>query len=95
MVYFASVSLEAGERTRAALLLTMRSLAYYDDARAAWVADAGEFEGLSGASAQDIRARATFTISDDWVSPVGWPSRVERMPAASCQGRYRSEGRPW
>jgi beta-glucosidase len=48
----------------------MRALAYFDDAKAAWVAEAGDFEVLVGASAQDIRAQAGFKLTADWLEPV-------------------------
>jgi len=34
------------------------------------VAEAGEFEVLVGASSADIRARARFTLTADWLHPV-------------------------
>jgi len=64
---FAKVSLETGETRTVSLTLDMRALAYYDDARAAWLAEAGEFEVLVGASSADIRARAAFTLTADWL----------------------------
>jgi beta-glucosidase len=64
---FAKVALEPGETQTVRLSLDMRSLALYDDARAAWLAEAGEFEVLAGASSADIRARANFTLTADWV----------------------------
>jgi beta-glucosidase len=68
---FAKVALEPGETQTVSLSLDMRALAYYNDARAAWVAEAGEFEVLVGASSADIRARASFNLSDNWVGPTG------------------------
>ena len=68
---FAKVELQPGETATVTLPLEMRALAYFDDAKAAWVAEAGEFEVLVGASAQDIRARARFTLTADWLEPVG------------------------
>jgi beta-glucosidase len=44
--------------------------AYYDDLAREWIAEAGEFEILVGASSQDIRARATFTLT----ATTRWPS---------------------
>ena len=67
---FARVSLKPGETSTVTLQLDMRSLAYFDDALAAWVADAGRFEVLVGRSARDIRASATFTLTADWRQPV-------------------------
>ena len=71
---FAKVALEPGETRAVTLPLDMRALAYYDDAKAAWVAEAGEFEALVGASSADIRARAGFSLSANWVEPTS-PAR--------------------
>jgi beta-glucosidase len=46
------------------LSLARDALAYYDDLAHEWVAEAGEFEVLVGASSQDIRGKATFTLTD-------------------------------
>ena len=67
---FAKVQLEPGERKTAKLSLARDALAYYDDSTHDWVAEAGEFEVLVGASSQDIRARATFTLT----ATTRWPS---------------------
>ena len=68
---FAKVELQPGESATVTLPLAMRALAYFDDAKAAWVAEAGDFVVLVGASAQDIRAQARFTLTADWLDPVG------------------------
>jgi beta-glucosidase len=60
---FAKVQLEPGERKMATLSLGRDALAYYDDLTHEWVAEAGEFEILVGASSQDIRATATFVLT--------------------------------
>ena len=60
---FAKVSLEPGERATVTLSIGREALAYYDDGARCWVAEAGEFEVLVGASPQDIRATATFTLT--------------------------------
>lgn len=67
---FTKAALEPGETQTVRLPLDMRALACYNDARAAWVAEAGEFEVLVGASSADIRARARFTLTADWLHPV-------------------------
>lgn len=67
---FAKLDLAAGESRSLQLTLDMRSFAYFDETRAAWVAEAGEFEIRVGASSQDIRQRATVTLSSDWVQRV-------------------------
>jgi beta-glucosidase len=60
---FTKLALQPGETQTAVLDFNLRSLAYYDDSRRAWVAEAGEFEVLIGRSSADIRARARFTLS--------------------------------
>ena len=61
---FAKVSLEPGETETVTLALNRESLAYYDDAERAWTVEAGEFEVLLGTSSQDIRATASFTLTE-------------------------------
>jgi beta-glucosidase len=60
---FAKVQLEPGERKTVTLSLGREALAYYDDLARAWVAEAGEFEVLVGASSRDIRATSSFTLT--------------------------------
>jgi beta-glucosidase len=67
---FAKVALEPGETRTVTLALGMRALAFFDIARAAWVAEPGTFEVLVGASSQDIRARASFRLEAEWREPV-------------------------
>ena len=61
---FAKVHLEPGEHKTVTLSITREALAYYDDLAHAWVAEAGEFEVLIGASSRDIRATATFALTE-------------------------------
>ncbi len=61
---FAKVQLEPGERKTVTLSLERSALAYYDDQMHKWVAEAGEFEVLVGASSQDIHAVASFMLTD-------------------------------
>ncbi len=68
---FVKLFLEPGETRTVRVALDMRALAFFDDARAAWVAEAGDFEVLVGASATDIRTRAVTKLEADWVHPVG------------------------
>jgi beta-glucosidase len=67
---FAKVALEPGETRTVRLTLGMRSLAFFDEAAMAWVAEPGRFELLVGASSQDIRARASFRLTGPWSEPV-------------------------
>jgi beta-glucosidase len=64
---FARLELEPGATATTRLTLDMRSFAYFDDQRDAWVADAGEFEILVGASSDDIRLCASVTLNSEWV----------------------------
>jgi beta-glucosidase len=68
---FAKLALQAGETRTVTLPLAMRALAWFDEARAAWVAEPGTFELLVGASSEDIRARASFRLTAEWSEPVG------------------------
>ena len=67
---FAKVRLQPGETRTVRLSLGMRALAFFDAARKAWVAEAGAFEVLAGASARDIRLRAGFELDAEWVEAV-------------------------
>src|SRR3989454_6027769 len=67
---FTKVQLEPGERKTVTLSIARDALAYYDDLAREWVAEAGTFEVLVGASSQDIRATATFALTES----SHWPS---------------------
>lgn len=66
---FAKVHLEPGECKMVTLSIGRSALAYYDDSLHQWVAEAGEFDVLVGASSRDIHALATFTLknSSSWL----------------------------
>jgi beta-glucosidase len=68
---FAKLTLQPGQTGTARFTLDMRALAWFDATRNAWVAEAGEFDVRVGASSQDIRQRASFTLTGEWVEPVG------------------------
>jgi beta-glucosidase len=67
---FAKVQLEPGERKTVTLTLARDALAYYDDLAHEWVAEAGAFEVLVGASSRDIRATVAFTLT----ASSRWPA---------------------
>lgn len=56
-----------GESQTLTLALDARSLASFDPALSAWVADAGEYQVKLGASSRDIRQTAAFTLGKDTV----------------------------
>ena len=61
---FAKVELAAGETQTVELELDRRALSFYDPDEKSWVAEAGEFEVLVGASSRDLRQRASFWLAD-------------------------------
>jgi beta-glucosidase len=61
---FAKVELSPGETQTVTLKLTCESLAYYDDAKKIWMAEAGEFQVLVGSTSRDIRGRVAFTLTE-------------------------------
>jgi beta-glucosidase len=48
------------------LTLDIRALAYYDDTREAWVADAGDFDLLVGTSSADLPRTARVRLTREW-----------------------------
>jgi beta-glucosidase len=66
---FAKVYLDAGQAQAVQLTLDMRSLAYFDDAQQAWVAEAGDFELLVGQSSADLPLRTRFALAAPWREP--------------------------
>ena len=67
---FAKVSLQPNETQNVTLTLDMRALAYFDDARAAWVADAGDFDLLIGTSSVDLPRTARVRLVREWTEPA-------------------------
>jgi beta-glucosidase len=72
---FAKIALAPGETGTVSLTIDRSALAYWDDSEHAWVAEAGEFESLVGSSSQDIRVRATFTLTETVI--FGGPAKAE------------------
>jgi beta-glucosidase len=71
---FAKVALAPGETKTVTLTLDQAALAFWDDAKHAWVAEAGAFEALIGSSSQAIHARAEFRLSGTAV--FGGPAKA-------------------
>lgn len=59
---FAKVSLKPGETKTVSFSLDSRAFSYWDPAHGNWVAEAGDFEILVGASSQDIRLKKTIQL---------------------------------
>ena len=67
---FAKVTLQPNEVQDVTFTLDMRALAYYDDTRAAWVADAGDFDLLIGWSSADLSRQARVRLTREWTQPI-------------------------
>ena len=67
---FAKLALAPGETQVARLVLPMRAFAYFDEGRAAWLAEAGRYEIRVGSASDRIHQRAWVELTDDWVAPV-------------------------
>ena len=61
---FAKVQLEPDERQTVKLSIGRNALAYFDDLKHEWVAEAGAFEVLVGSSSLDIQASAMFHLNE-------------------------------
>ncbi|MBR2367755.1 MAG: glycoside hydrolase family 3 C-terminal domain-containing protein [Alistipes sp.] len=59
---FTKVDLEAGESTEVCFTIGRDALCYYDDIRGEWIAEAGEFKVMVGASSADIRLVESFML---------------------------------
>jgi beta-glucosidase len=59
---FAKVELAPGETRTVSIPLGFRAFAFYHPDHARWITESGEFEILVGASATDIRGRATVDL---------------------------------
>jgi len=59
---FAKINLKPGETTKIRVPLNGRSFAYYAPEKKGWVAEAGEFGILVGASSRDIRLSGSYTL---------------------------------
>ncbi|KAI0045907.1 glycoside hydrolase family 3 protein [Auriscalpium vulgare] len=66
---FVKVALKAGESKTVRVDLDREALGFFDERRKAWVAEAGTFEVLVGASSRDIRLTATTELEETftWV----------------------------
>jgi beta-glucosidase len=67
---FAKVALQPNETRDVSFKLDMRALAYYDDTRQAWVAEAGDFDLLIGTSSADLPRTARVHLVRDWTQAV-------------------------
>jgi beta-glucosidase len=76
---FAKVELAPGETKTVTLAIDQAALAFWDDSKHAWVAEAGTFEVLIGSSSQAIQARAEFRLSS--TASFGGPAKAPVAPS--------------
>ena len=67
---YAKRTLGAGEQALVSLTLDMRSLAYFDPARASWVAEAGVYTVQIGRSSTDLCGEASLELVQEWTQAV-------------------------
>jgi beta-glucosidase len=63
---FAKVTLQPNQIQDVTFTLDMRALAYFDDTRNAWVAEAGDFELLIGTSSADLPRATRVYLVHEW-----------------------------
>lgn len=63
---FGKLLLAPGASATVSVVLDMRSLAFYDEAASAWLAEAGEFTVSAGFSQGDLRAHQTLMLQNTW-----------------------------
>jgi len=60
---FSKIYLKAGEKKSVTIPLDQRSFAFYDPEKKSWIAEAGEFKILIGASSRDIKLQQDFRLA--------------------------------
>jgi len=91
---FAKTKLLApGESQTLSFTLDARSLASFDPASSAWVADAGRYEVELGASSKDIRQRGSFTLSKTRTVKKESRALVPKQPIDELKPPTRPTGR--
>lgn len=63
---FRKIRLTAGEAKQIDLCITLRDLCRFDEEARCFIADAGEYEAVIAASAEDIRHTCRFRLDEDW-----------------------------
>ncbi len=60
---FKRVALQPGQTTTVSFSVDEAALSFFDPVKKSWVAEAGDFEVLIGASSRDIRLRGAFALA--------------------------------
>ena len=61
---FAKIDLQPGESKKVEFSLDRRAFSFYDDLKAEWIAEPGEFEVLVGASSRDIHLAGSLLLEE-------------------------------
>ncbi|PXY45837.1 glycoside hydrolase family 3 C-terminal domain-containing protein [Flavobacterium hydrophilum] len=59
---FEKISLKAGEEKTVAFTIDKTALSFFDDKKHDWIAEAGAFEAIVGASSTDIKSKVIFSL---------------------------------
>lgn len=70
---FAKLTIPAGQTGTAKLPVGIRDLAYFDPQARAWIAEAGDYELVIAANAEDIRATLPLRLAAEWREGVSAP----------------------
>ena len=70
---FAKLAIPAGGTQTARLSISIRDLAYFDPDARAWIAEAGDYELVIAANAEDIRTTLPLRLSTEWREGVSAP----------------------
>jgi len=81
---FEKVELEAGEETAVTIQLNRRAFAFYNTAISDWKVEAGAFDILVGASAQDIRLQAQLLVEADETTLSDTPAVYKNFPKGTA-----------
>ncbi len=74
LVGFEKRFLRVGQSARVERRLRVRDLAWFDEQRLGWRAEAGEFAVQVGASSRDLRLERRFELVKDWFEPLHRPA---------------------
>jgi beta-glucosidase len=70
---FQKLHIAAGETATAKLSIAVRDLAYFDPDARSWIAEAGDYDLVIAAHAEDIRATLPLTLASEWREGVSAP----------------------
>ena len=65
---FKKVFLKPGEKQTVSIPLNQRAFAFYDPAKAGWVAEAGDYQIQIGSSSRDLRLKDRFYLDQTRVA---------------------------